>query len=413
MNLFKAWIEKQSILDKLIYSNLLAIAFAFIPIVFVMTTYEYFSLRKAVLEEVRIQATIIAESSSAALAFHDNTAALETLATLRGSHDFIEAHLILADGSCFESYYAKGVEHKRVVMNAMGSEEERIYATRIVINKPIYLRSELVGSLVLVSGLESFYKRLAWYVTIMFAITSFGFLLARFVATRISKTITEPLSMLTEVTQKMMQSQDYTMSMPTIQNPEDEVGSLSNAFSEMMSQIRQRDFSLQQLADYDRVTGIANRHYFEERIEQAVGNAQRYGTACYLLMIDLDDFKVVNDTLGHDVGDQLLRYVSRSLELTMRQNDSIFRIGGDEFAIIIESPSSSESVGQIAQKIIKAISTPTMLDGHNVKVGASIGISCFPRFSKDVRMLVTTADTAMYAAKKSGKNSYRVYNGNL
>lgn len=167
---------------------------------------------------------------------------------------------------------------------------------------------------------------------------------------------------------------------------------------------------MQQLAYYDRVTGIANRHFFEERIEQALTNAERYGTACYLLMIDLDDFKIVNDQLGHHVGDLLLRHVSESLKRTMRQNDSIFRIGGDEFAIIIENTSESESVGRIAEKIIQAVSTPVILDEHEVKVGASIGISCFPKLSNDIRELMNTADAAMYVAKRSGKNSYKIYN---
>jgi diguanylate cyclase (GGDEF)-like protein len=128
------------------------------------------------------------------------------------------------------------------------------------------------------------------------------------------------------------------------------------------------------------------------------------------MMIDLDDFKIVNDTIGHHIGDLLLRHVSENLTHTMRQNDSIFRIGGDEFAVIVESTSDHESVGQIAQKIINAVSTPVVLEGHEVKVGASIGISCFPKFSSDVQTLMSTSDSAMYLAKGKGKNNYQIYN---
>ena len=408
MNRVKSWISKLSIQQKLIYSNMIGIAFAFLPIVFVMVTYEYFALRDSILEEVRVQADIVGESSSAALAFNDRESAHETLAALHGAHDLIEAHLVLPDGTILESYYGKERSHsQQKTINVVTIQTENIDSSRIIIKKPIYLRSEFVGSLVLSSSLHCFYTRLMWYALIILSTTAAGFLLARLVATRISKTITGPLSTLTAVTQRIMRDRDY--SIPLSVDTKDEVGSLSNAFGEMMSQIRERDLSLQQLAYYDRITDIPNRHYFEERIAQAVTNAERYGTTCYLLMIDLDDFKIVNDTLGHHIGDDLLRYVSETLKHTMRQNDSIFRIGGDEFAVIIESASNNESVSKIAQKIINAVSTPVILEGHTVKVGASIGISCYPKHSTNVRSLMSTADVAMYIAKGKGKNGYEVY----
>ncbi|WP_419765096.1 MAG: diguanylate cyclase domain-containing protein [Arcobacter sp.] len=409
MSILRKWILKQPIQKKLAYSSIFGIMVAFVPIIFVMVIYEYFALRNTTLEKVWTQANIIAESSSATLAFKDNIAAKEILLTLQGAHDLLEAHLILPDGTIFESYYRNKSTTKKIKVDPITIPQEIINTTRITVKKPIFLRSSFVGSLEISSSLENFYTRLIWYAIIITSITSIGFLLAWWVAIRVSKTITEPLSNLTATTQQIMKNGDYTMEMPIFENVEDEVGSLSNAFAEMMSQIHERDLSLQKFAYYDRVTGIPNRHYFEERIAQTVNNAKRYGTVCYLLMIDLDDFKIVNDTLGHHIGDELLRYVSDSLKNTMRQSDSIFRIGGDEFAVIIESNSLNESVEQIAQKIIKAISTPTILDGHDVKVGASIGISCFPKFSSDVITLMSSADMAMYVAKKGGKNNYQLY----
>ncbi|WP_428023908.1 diguanylate cyclase domain-containing protein [Arcobacter sp.] len=410
MSFFINWILKQSILKKFIYSNIFSIIIALVPIIFVMVIYEYYSLRNTTLEKVWVQAEILGESSSAALAFQDNTAAKETLLTLSGARDLTEAHLLLPNGDIFESFYGKNkLKHSKSIIDFDLISEENITLTHIIIKKPIYLRSQFVGFLVLSSSLDQFYKRLGWYILIILATSSFGFLLAWLMATRISKMVTSPLSSLTTATQRIIQDKDYTIEIPEHTNNPDEVSTLSNAFGEMISQIRERDLSLQQLAYYDRVTGIPNRHYFEERINQAVTNARKYGTFCYLLMIDLDDFKIVNDTLGHNVGDELLRYVSNKLKNTMRKNDSIFRIGGDEFAVIIESNSKEEPVNLIAEKIIQSVSTPTILEGNEVKVGASIGISCFPIFSSDVFTLMSTADVAMYAAKKENKNTYKVY----
>jgi diguanylate cyclase len=398
-----------SIQKKLIYSNIFGIAFAFTPVIFVMVTYEYFAIRNNVLQEVRVQADIAGESSAAAMAFVDREAAHDTLAALHGAEDMIEAHLVLSDGTLLESYYGNKATSHEPSKNFQPSRErkERLTLTTVTIEKPIFLRSEYVGSLILISSLDSLYTRLEWYVFIIMIAAVLGYVLARMVGERISLMITAPLMELMNATQKVAEGSDY--STPIAVNSKDEVGNLSRAFGEMMTQIHKRDMTMQQLAYYDRVTGIPNRHYFEEQIARSVDNAIRYHTTCYLLMIDLDDFKIVNDRLGHHVGDLLLRHVSESLLIAMRKSDTIFRIGGDEFAVIIESPSEEESVGLIAEKIIQAVSAPVTLEGHKVSVGASIGISSFPHLSRDVRTLMSSADAAMYVAKKGGKNSYRLY----
>ncbi|MDD5053604.1 MAG: diguanylate cyclase [Sulfuricurvum sp.] len=413
MILFKNIMSHWSIQKKIIYSNIIGIVFAFIPVVVILVSYEYYVLQHAVLDEVRVQADIVGESSAAAMAFHDEESALETLSSLHGAQDLIEAHLILNDGTILKSYFADKKYHKKSFESFSVSKfpKEHLTMTTIIIEKPIFLRSEFVGSLILKSSLNSFYTHMVWYAFIVLTTALIGYLLARSVATRISKTITDPLLDLMTVTQKVTDEKNYTTWITT--DSRDEVGNLSRAFGEMMSQIHKRDLTMQQLAYYDRVTGIPNRHYFEERIEQAVGNALRYGTLCYLMIIDLDDFKIVNDKLGHHIGDLVLRHISESITLSMRDNDSIFRIGGDEFAVIIEAGTEFESASRIAQKIIQAISIPITLEGHLVKVGASIGISCFPLNAHDVTTLMNTADSAMYIAKKDGKNIFKIYEQNF
>lgn len=407
--IFLKRLNEWPIQKKLIYSNMIGIILAFLPVFVIMVVYEYYALRNAVLHEIRVQAEIVGESSAAAMAFRDKEAAFDTLSSLKGSEDMIEAHLILSDGTILESFYRPNESKASYseTLKATTHYREQISLSEVMIEKPVYLRSEYVGSLTLISGLNSFYNRLSLFWIVILSTSVFGFLLARLVASRISQTITQPLLHLIEATQKVTSEQDYTASIPI--HSEDEVGELSKAFGEMMTQIHKRDLSMQQLAYYDRITGIANRHYFEEQIVQAVGNAERYGTVCYLLIIDLDDFKMVNDRFGHHTGDMLLRHISESMNHTLRKNDSIFRIGGDEFAVIIQSTSDLESIERIAQKIISSVSMPVVLDGYEVIVGASIGISCFPKCASDVRSLIGTADEAMYEAKSLGKNIFRIY----
>jgi diguanylate cyclase (GGDEF)-like protein len=410
MNLFLQWLGKKSVQQKLVISNLLVLILVAIPITWTMLTYEYFALRSHLLNEIRVQATIAGESTAAALAFEDKTAAFETLSVFRDSPYLLEMHLILPDGTVFQSYF-KDTHKVSIVKSFEVSKVPEEIATflTITIKKPIYLRDEFVGSIMIVNTLEVFYSRLMLYVSIVILVSFIGVVFARWMIAKTSKTITEPIVLLTKMTKKIMKEKDYNTSIPI--SSEDEIGSLSSSFNEMMSQIRIRDLSLRNLAYYDRVTGIANRHFFEERIVQSVHNAGQYGSNCYLLMIDLDDFKIVNDTLGHHIGDVLLKTVSQKLSAILRMDDCIFRIGGDEFAVIVEHIENEDSVKQIAQKIIESISTPVDLEGHIVKVGASIGISSFPTHSTDVITLMSTADTAMYVAKGKGKNNFSIFVG--
>ncbi|MFA6685830.1 MAG: diguanylate cyclase, partial [Arcobacteraceae bacterium] len=297
MNLFFQWIGQKSVQQKLVISNLLILILVAIPITWIMLTYEYFALRSHLLNEIRVQATIAGESNAAALAFEDKTAAFETLSIFRDSPYLLEMHLILPNGSVFQSYF-KDTHQIPIVKSfevSKVAEEISTFLT-ITIKKPIYLRDEFVGSIIIVNTLDVFYSRLMLYMSIVISVSFLGVVFARWMISKTSKTITEPIVLLTKMTKKIMKEKDYNTSIPI--SSEDEIGSLSSSFNEMMSQIRIRDLSLRNLAYYDRVTGIANRHFFEERIAQSVNNAGLYGSNCYLLMIDLDDFKIVNDTLG-------------------------------------------------------------------------------------------------------------------
>jgi len=164
-----------------------------------------------------------------------------------------------------------------------------------------------------------------------------------------------------------------------------------------------------QLAYYDHLTGLPNRQLLQDRFQQALANAQRYGTGMALLFLDLDKFKPINDSLGHEAGDKVLKAVSARLASCLREGDTLARIGGDEFVVLLLNVTGEEEVGSVAQKIIGITSEPIAMKGRDVQVGCSIGIAIFPEDGADYDALLKNADAAMYCAKEAGRNNFQFY----
>ncbi len=163
------------------------------------------------------------------------------------------------------------------------------------------------------------------------------------------------------------------------------------------------------LAFYDSLTHLPNRVLFRDRLQQAIARARREQDALALLFIDLDEFKLVNDSLGHDAGDRLLTEAARRIERCVRQTDSIARLGGDEFTVVVQGFPGEVELLNLCEKIIRTIGAPFELGGHAVQIGASIGIARFPGDGDEPDALIRNADAAMYAAKSAGRNTSRFF----
>lgn len=163
------------------------------------------------------------------------------------------------------------------------------------------------------------------------------------------------------------------------------------------------------LAHYDYLTDLPNRALFLDYLAHSLQLAKRNKCKLAVMFLDLDGFKQVNDTLGHDAGDLLLQAVSRVLKEIIRASDTVARVGGDEFTFILNEVGSDENAALIANKIIVALSQPLELKGQTCQIGASIGIALYPDDAQETDMLIKQADEAMYLAKTSGKNNYKFY----
>ncbi|WP_228448565.1 GGDEF domain-containing protein [Sulfurospirillum diekertiae] len=172
--------------------------------------------------------------------------------------------------------------------------------------------------------------------------------------------------------------------------------------------IKQKDIIYKQ-AHYDHLTSLANRTLLNQRLQLLVENNQYSGKKFGVLFLDLDNFKEINDSMGHDVGDMILIHVAKTLLLATRKSDTVARFGGDEFIILIDEIEEIKALENIAQKLIDAIQQPIRIHHLDIHITMSIGISLFPDSGKDFNQLIKNADLALYLAKESGRNNFKIF----
>ena len=185
-----------------------------------------------------------------------------------------------------------------------------------------------------------------------------------------------------------------------------------NGFFVVLSDITRRkqlEFELETLAYIDKLTKLPNRRYFTDRLSEAVKESETDGKALSVFFLDLDNFKIINDSLGHEIGDHVLRETAWRLQDTLRSDDTVCRLGGDEFTVIIKNVSDKESLASLADMIIQCFAKPIEIVERELRISTSIGIVQFPEDGHNEKELIKNADTAMYAAKHAGKNAYRFF----
>ena len=179
----------------------------------------------------------------------------------------------------------------------------------------------------------------------------------------------------------------------------------------LYKQLEQYSRALESMALHDALTGLPNRRLLMDRLSLAIAHARRNTSAMAVMFLDLDGFKQINDTLGHDAGDTLLSMVADRLVAAVREEDTVARMGGDEFVIGLWELSHADDVAQLVSKVIQAVSQPYRIQGRDVRITTSVGVSIYPLHGEAGETLMKRADQALYEAKRAGKNDYRIAAG--
>lgn len=217
-----------------------------------------------------------------------------------------------------------------------------------------------------------------------------------------------------EITNRKKNGEIYIewLSINAIKNAQGQIENFIGIFSDVTHQ-RKDAHNHAYLATHDPLTGLSNRLLFNDRLEHAINHAERFHKCISIIFCDLDNFKPINDTYGHSVGDEILKYIGDALQEILRKDDTVCRFGGDEFVILVEDLESFEYLDEILQRINQLANTPYMIDGNSIKIGMSIGASIYPDDGQDAETLIKAADSAMYRAKNSGKNRIAYSHSNI
>jgi diguanylate cyclase len=328
----------------------------------------YFALRSAMLEDLVTQARVTADYSSAAVIFREKTIAESTLSTLESSPNILHVELRDSDGELVARYDTRGrapqalpgVQHTRQM--EIG---HRYTLGALIVEVPVYEHGQIVGSMRLLATLRPLWRRIGLYVALTILSGMLALSAAFLLATRTRRAVT------------------------TI---EERLGFL---------------------AYFDVITGLRNRHAAMEEVSARTHGGQPDAGGFTLMLLDLDDFKIVNDTLGHTVGDALLRAVGERLTKFVQPNEGVFRLGGDEFLVLAPHAADEAQLRLLGQSAMAALSEPFTIEGQDIQVRVSAGISCHPEDATDYVGLVRAADVAMYSAKTLGKNTFEVYRTEL
>jgi len=419
-----ARLRNSSISTKLAAVNAAATVAALGVVLMLALGYEFFSFRQNMADDIRVQSIIIESNSTAALAFGDARAATEILGALRASQDIDHAVIFLPNGKPFATYI-NPVSGHREIPSLPPARGLVFQPGGVTLTEAIQLNGKVIGYLYVEANTHRLYRSLLLFTAAIFVAIMLAMLFAHILLKPLQRAIANPLDRLGSLMRRISENRDY--SLRSEHEGGDEIGVLTQEFNDMLTQIHQHkadleselerrleaEKRLERLAHYDNITQLPNRHFFNDSLARAIALSGRTGKAVALMFIDLDNFKMVNDTLGHHVGDLLLKEAAQRIADALRTNDVVCRIGGDEFAVILENLDTPALSGNIAAKIIGVLAERFQLEDSEIYIGASIGISIYPDDASDISGLLRSADTAMYHAKGSGKNNYQYYNADL
>jgi diguanylate cyclase (GGDEF)-like protein len=351
-------------------------------------------------------ADVVGQNSTAALNFSDPAAAVEVLEALRAEPPVVSACLYDLSGDLFAQYQrAQGQQGCPANLGQVPPLEGK-YSSVL---RPVLRHSEVVGTLLLNSDLQELTKRWRQLLLVAAVLAVLALTIGGAAGLFLQRKISGPIFGLARAMQLVTTEQNFATRVAV--SGTDEIAELGTGFNAMLSELERRnaekksfEAKLEFQALNDALTGLPNRRLFSDRLSQTLAVASREARIVALLYIDLDGFKLVNDSLGHPVGDALLVQVATRLQSRVRKSDTLARLGGDEFTVILGAIHAKEDAAIVAKSLLDVLVAPFFVDEHEITIAASIGISVFPENAKDAADLLQQADSAMYSAKRNGKN---------
>jgi diguanylate cyclase (GGDEF)-like protein len=411
-----------------IRSNVLSAAFTVVAtvaffLVAAATGLTFASLRSALTADAEVQATALADALAPALGAGDTKRVEEILDHWRPANDAGILTVRGTSGQIIGRRQEPRAPDTAEANPSSGAEREGLANAHVVL--PIRTAIESVGSIDLWLHSDDIYRQPLIIGGLVLLASLLALAGAWALLGRLAAQVVRPLADLASVADTIARSPDQAPR--AAEAGPQEVVALARTFNAMVDSLQHKAESLDQqiqeqartearldyLAHYDQITGLANRVQFHKELPRAAERAKRQSSNIAVVFLDLDDFKLVNDTLGHDVGDHLLRAVAERLTGGLRKGDFVCRLGGDEFTVILEGITSLRTAVQVVSKLIETVAKIYDIDGHALHVGVSAGIALYPVQTEDLGDLLRFADIAMYQAKSAGKNDYCVFTSEL
>ena len=361
------------------------------------------------MESMASKVNLLADSSVSALLFDDQQSAKDILFTLEQNPSIRYAQIYDRNNQLFAEFTRPGqiidnIPHDP--SNTAFFKGNNFYSLRQIIKD-----NEFLGVILISANTDTLAVQKKKYILTAGILLLSSFLLACIFNWKLQQKLSAPIKDLINL---VVYVAKYKLYHKRLDNKSaDEVGDLILGVNAMLDTIQINESQLYERANYDELTKLPNRHLFMERLSQAIKNADRNKTEIAVLFLDLDRFKIINDSLGHSVGDQLLVQVTAKILPTVRLSDTVCRWGGDEFVLLLDNINQSENIQFVIEKIIKVLSSPNIIGNHSLHVSTSIGIACYPNDGRDAMSLLKHADISMYKAKAEGPGKFKYFNSSM
>lgn len=410
----------QSLVRRLTRLNLTVLFVSLVTSFMLIALVLWITARERQADSAELAALQTANNVAAMLLFQDHIEARQELTLLASRRELAALALYDAKGQLF----ANSDLAVPALQYQTESLQRQFQHLTIQLSVPVHERGEFVGTLVVH---EKLHQLMSWFLqglVLISGIMALLYLLCARILVRIQQRALQPLVELSALAERVATERNFTLRARVYRN--DELGSLSRRFNELLkrSEIWQGELKTQlqhaneqseqlsHLALFDSLTGLANRHQFSQLLSQMTAHSCQHQQLLALLFIDLDNFKYVNDTYGHDAGDALLILVSQRLSGVLRGADVLCRLGGDEFALLLPGQTNVQATELVCQRLLEQMRQPLIVHDHVMPVGASIGIAFCPLHATAPDTLLQHADAAMYVAKRAGKNDYHIWQAN-